>query len=95
MIKILNTLLKPLRIRIFAVKPKAKVKPKPRSRRGRIPTRMLLTNKQIRLVMDSRINTAQLAKEIGVSWPTADKIRREMCPFYEQTKTKNNNLLAA
>lgn len=95
MIKILNSILKPLRIKLFAVKPKAKAKLKPRSRRGRIPTRMLLTNKQIRLVMDSRINTAQLAKEIGVSWPTADKIRREMCPFYGQTKTKNHNLLAA
>jgi hypothetical protein len=95
MIKILNAILKPLRIQLFAVKPKAKVKPKPRSRRGRIPTRMLLTNKQIRLVMDSRINTSQLAKEIGVSWPTADKLRRDLCPFYDQTKTKTHKLLAA
>jgi hypothetical protein len=56
---------------------------------------MLLTNKQIRLVMDSRINTSQLAKEIGVSWPTADKLRRDLCPFYDQTKTKTHKLLAA
>lgn len=95
MIKILNSILKPLRIQLFAVKPKAKVKPKPRSRRGRIPTRMLLTNKQRRLVRENILNTAQLAKALGVSWPTADKIRRDICPFYDQTKTKTHNRLAA
>jgi hypothetical protein len=75
--------------------PKPTTLPPRRRRRGRIPTSMLLTNKQRRLVKENILNTAQLAKALGVSWPTADKLRRDMCPFYDQTKTKTYNRLAA
>ena len=59
-----------------------------RKRRGRMPTSMLLTNKQRRLVKENILNTAQLAKALGVSWPTADKIRRDLCPFYSRLREK-------
>jgi Mn-dependent DtxR family transcriptional regulator len=49
---------------------------------------MLLTNKQRRLVKENILNTAQLAKALGVSWPTADKIRRDLCPFYSRLREK-------
>jgi hypothetical protein len=48
-------------------------------RRGRTPTVELLTTPQVRMVRNHQLSTAALARKLGVSWPTANKLRDELC----------------
>jgi hypothetical protein len=56
----------------------ATLSPRPK-RRGRIPTVELLTTPQVRMVRSHQLSTAALARKLGVSWPTANKLRDELC----------------
>jgi hypothetical protein len=56
------------------------LQPTPRpKRRGRTPTLELLTKPQVRMVRNHQLSTAMLARKLGVSWPTANKLRDELC----------------
>ena len=56
------------------------LQPTPRpKRRGRTPTLELLTKPQVRMVRNHQLSTAVLARKLGVSWPTANKLRDELC----------------
>jgi response regulator of citrate/malate metabolism len=52
--------------------------PPRRKRRGRPPMVERLTMAQVKMVRNKRLSTNRLAKKLGVTWPTANKLRDEL-----------------
>ena len=52
--------------------------PPRRKRRGRPPIVERLTMAQVKMVRNKRLSTNRLAKKLGVTWPTANKLRDEL-----------------
>jgi hypothetical protein len=52
--------------------------PPRRKRRGRRPMVERLTVAQVKMVRNKRLSTYGLAKKLGVTWPTANKLRDEL-----------------
>jgi response regulator of citrate/malate metabolism len=67
-----------LQMHLDALSSRPATLPPRRKRRGRPPIVERLTLAQVEMVRNKRLSTDRLAKKLGVSWPTANKLRNEL-----------------